>query len=77
MNGLPLQLFNSEKYAKKYLKDKTNFRCDNPAGGAVRKGKVEDEDVDDTTKAFTDKTIFSGKSNIFMWNTKSVSEICQ
>ena len=66
MNGLPLQLFNSEKYAKKYLKDKTNFRCDNPAGGGTRKEKVEDEDLDDVEKAFRDKTIFSGKSNIYM-----------
>ena len=56
-NGLPLHMFNAEKYASEYLnpKDTTkpkSQRCDNPGyGGSIPEEAetVGDENKDDTT----------------------------
>ena len=73
-NGLPLQMFNAEKYVSEYLnpKDPTkprNQRCDNPGyGGSITEEAQTngDENEDDTTKDFHNNNLFSGRSLIFL-----------
>ena len=70
MNGLPMHMFNAEKYTTSYLSNPSNYRCDNPAANNPRAKKllVEDdlEDVDEVTKEFHERYLLSGRSMIFL-----------
>ena len=73
-NGLPLRMFNAEKYASEYLNPKDpskpkNQRCDNPGYGSSTLEETQtlgDEDKDDTTKDFHSSDLLSGRSLIFL-----------
>ena len=77
MNGLPLMLFDAEKYTIHYLSDPQNERCDNPVSPGPRKKKKEevntgfedmpgdDEGEFNVEEDFKKKIYLSGKSTLF------------
>ena len=73
-NGLPLHMFNAEKYVSEYLNPKDqskprNQRCDNPGYGGSTSEDTQplgDENKDDTTRDFHDSDLLSGRSLIFL-----------